>query len=145
MLFPSNFFYLFSRIYHHNSMEYFFVSWIMVLPAIKKKKNPTHSENWIPPLDISSVVTMHMMYIRWHCKGNLIERTLRSCHGIYVDFDKICVFYGKCCVYIDKCVFIIVKIKYVNSCRISDICNKVNFITNYTHFTTLDNILSKYI
>ena len=38
-------------------------------------------------------------------------------------------FCGKCCVRINKCVFIVVKIKYVNSGRISDICNKVNFIT----------------
>ena len=42
------------------------------------------------------------------------------------------------------CVFIDVKIKYVNSGRISDICNKINFTTNYIHFTTPDNILSKY-
>ena len=47
-----------------------------------------------------------------------------------VDFDKICVFCGKCCVRIGKCMFIVVKIKYVNSDRISDICDK--------HFTTLD-------
>jgi hypothetical protein len=31
--------------------------------------------------------------------------TLRSRHGIGVDFDKICVFCGKCCVRIDKCVY----------------------------------------
>ncbi len=42
------------------------------------------------------------------------------------------------------CAFIVVKIKCVNSGRISDICNKINFTTNYTHFTTPDNILSKY-
>ena len=52
---------------------------------------------------------------------------------------------GKCCVRIDKCVFIIVKIKCVNFDKISDICDKVNFITNYTHYTTPDNILSKLI
>jgi hypothetical protein len=46
-----------------------------------------------------------------------------------VDFDKIYVFYGKWCVYIDKCVFIVVKIKCVNSDRISDICDKINFTT----------------
>ena len=45
-------------------------------------------------------------------------------------------FCGKCYVRIDKCVFIIVKRKCVNSGRISDICDKANFITNYTHFTT---------
>ena len=45
---------------------------------------------------------------------------------------------GKYCVYIDKCVFIVVKIKCVNSGRISDICDKVNFTTNYTNFTTSD-------
>ena len=67
--------------------------------------------------------------------------TLRSHHRIGVDFDKICVFCNKCCVRIDKCVFIVVKIKCVNSGRISD---KVNFTTNYTHFTIPDNILSKH-
>jgi hypothetical protein len=64
--------------------------------------------------------------------------TLRSRHGTRVDFDKTCVFCS-------KCVFIVIKIKYVNSGRISDICNKVNFTTNYTHFTILDIHLSKHI
>jgi hypothetical protein len=41
-------------------------------------------------------------------------------------------------------VFIVVKIKCVNSDKISDICDKVNFTTNYTHFITPDNILSKH-
>ena len=46
-------------------------------------------------------------------------------------------FCGKCCVRINKCVFIVVKIKYVNSGRISDICNKVNFITKlHTFYNT---------
>ena len=62
---------------------------------------------------------------------HLIWGTLRSRRGTGVDFDKICVF----C--IDKCVFIVVKIKWVNSGRINDICDKVNFI-NYTHFITPD-------
>ena len=57
---------------------------------------------------------------------------------------KICVFCDKYCVRIDKCVFIVVKIKYVNSSRISDICDKVNFTTNYIHFTIPDNMLSKH-
>jgi hypothetical protein len=52
-------------------------------------------------------------------------------------------FCGKRYVRIDKCVFIIVKIKYVNLDRISDICDKVIFITNYTHFTTPDIYLIK--
>ena len=43
-------------------------------------------------------------------------------------------FCGKCCVRINKCVFIVVKIKYVNSGRISDICNKINFITKLQIF-----------
>ena len=47
-------------------------------------------------------------------------------------------FFNKYCVRIDKYVFIVVKIKCVNSSRISDICDKINFTTNYTHFTTLD-------
>jgi hypothetical protein len=55
--------------------------------------------------------------------------TLRSRHGIFVDFDKIYVFCSKCCVRIDKCVFIVIKIKYVNSGKICDICDKVNFTT----------------
>jgi hypothetical protein len=58
---------------------------------------------------------------------------------------KICVFCDKYCVRIDKYVFIVVKIKCVNSSRISEICDKVNFITNYTHFITPDNMLSKHI
>jgi hypothetical protein len=57
---------------------------------------------------------------------------------------KFVCFCGKCCVRIDKCVFIVVKIKCANFGRISDICDKVNFTTNYIHFTTPDNILSKH-
>ena len=81
-----------------------------------------------------------------------MRETLRSCHEISVDFDKICVFCDKYCVRIDKCVSIIVKIKYVNSDRISNICDKVNFTTKvYTFYDTRQifyqnthNILSKY-
>jgi alpha-acetolactate decarboxylase len=51
-------------------------------------------------------------------------------------------FCGKYYVRIDKCVFIVIKIKCVNSSRI---CDKVNFTTNYTHFTTPDRHLSKHI
>ena len=62
-------------------------------------------------------------------------------------------FYGKCCVHIDKCVFIIAKIKCVNSGRICDICDKVNFIIKLHSFynTPTDiyqnthNILSEHI
>ena len=65
------------------------------------------------------------------------EETLRSCNGIGVDFDKICVFCGKCCIRIDKCVFIIVKIKCVNSCKINNIGDKVNFTTKlYIFYNT---------
>jgi hypothetical protein len=32
----------------------------------------------------------------------------------------------------------------MNFGRINDICNKVNFTTDYTYFTTPNNILSKY-
>ena len=54
-----------------------------------------------------------------------------------VDFDKICVFYGKWCIHIDICVFIVVKIKCVNSGRISNICDKVNFTTKlHTFYNT---------
>ncbi len=69
---------------------------------------------------------------------NYIWRTLRSRYRTGVNFDKICVFCDKCCVCIDKCVFIIVKIKCVNSGRICDICDKINFTTNYIPFTTSD-------
>ena len=41
-------------------------------------------------------------------------------------------------------MFIVVKIKCVNSGKISDIYDKVDFTTSYTHFTTPDNILSKH-
>ena len=42
------------------------------------------------------------------------------------------------CVHSDICVSIVVKIKYVNSGNISDICDKLNFTTNYTHVITTD-------
>jgi hypothetical protein len=47
-------------------------------------------------------------------------------------------FCSKYCIRIDKYVFIVVKIKCVNSDRISDICYKINFTTNHTHFTIPD-------
>ena len=59
----------------------------------------------------------------------ILGGTLRSHHRTFVDFDKICVFCGKCYVCIDICVFIVIKIKCVNSGRICDICDKVNFTT----------------
>ena len=55
-----------------------------------------------------------------------------------VDFDKIYVFCSKYCARIDKCVFVVVKIKCVNSGRISDICDKLTLLQNYTYFTTPD-------
>ena len=64
--------------------------------------------------------------------------------GKCVDFDKICVFCGKCCVCSNKYVSIVVKIKCVNSSNISDICDKLNLTTNYTHFTTMDTHIHKY-
>ena len=51
-----------------------------------------------------------------------------------VDFNKICVFCGKYCVHSDKYVFIVVKIECVNSGKISNICDKVNFITKVHTF-----------
>jgi hypothetical protein len=60
--------------------------------------------------------------------------TLSSRYGIRIDFDKFCVFCSKYCVCSDKYVFIVVKIKCVNSGNISDICDKLNFTTNYTNF-----------
>jgi hypothetical protein len=84
---------------------------------------------------------MHQMCApRHYLHGYYFWGTLRSRHGTCVDFDKICVFCDKCCVRIDKCVFIVVKIKCMNFGRISDICDKINFTTNYTHFTTSNNI-----
>ena len=65
----------------------------------------------------------------WCGKSLICGKHLGSATEIGVDFDKICVFCDKCCVHIDKCVFIVVKIKCVNSGRISDICDKVNFTT----------------
>ena len=44
------------------------------------------------------------------------------------------VFYNKYCVNNSKYMFIVVKIKYMNSNNINDICNKFNFTTNYTQF-----------
>ena len=51
---------------------------------------------------------------------------------------KIFVFCGKCCVRSGKIMFIIVKIKCVNSNNISDIYDKLNFITNYIPFIITD-------
>ena len=64
--------------------------------------------------------------------------TLSSRYGIRIDFDIFCVFCSKCCVCSDKYVFIVVKIKCVNSSNINDICDKLNFTTNYTNFTTIN-------
>jgi hypothetical protein len=64
--------------------------------------------------------------LKLRCVNSILGGTLRSRHGTFVDFDKICVFCGKCYVRIDKYVFIVVKIKCVNSGRI---CDKVNFTT----------------
>ena len=91
-------------------------------------------------LVLKSLITVYV-----NLNGSNIGGTLRSRQRIGVDFEQIYVFCDKCCVCIDKCVFIIVKIKRVNFGKISDICDKVNFITNYTHYTTPDNILSKHI
>ena len=53
------------------------------------------------------------------------------------DFDKTDVFCDKYYVCIDKYVFIVIKIKCVNSGRISDICDKVNFSTKlHTFYNT---------
>jgi hypothetical protein len=62
-----------------------------------------------------------------------------------VDFDKINVFCNKYYVHIDIYMFIIIKIKCINSSKICNICNKDNFITNYTYFIISDNILSKHM
>ena len=50
-----------------------------------------------------------------------------------VRLDKMFVFYDKFCVRSDEYVSVIVKIKCVNSGNISDICNKLNFTTNYIY------------
>ena len=54
----------------------------------------------------------------------------------------ICIAINIICV--NKYIFIVIKIKYVNYERISDIYDKVNFTINYTYFIILDNILLKY-
>ena len=46
-----------------------------------------------------------------------------------------CVFCGNFYVCSDKCVSIVVKTKCVNSDNMSDICDKLNFTTNYRKFT----------
>ena len=89
-------------------------------------------------LVLKSMITVYV-----NLNGSNIGGTLRSRQR--TDFEQIYVFCDKCCFCIDKCVFIIVKIKCVNFGKISDICDKVNFITNYIHYTTADNILSKHI
>ena len=67
--------------------------------------------------------------------------TLKSRHGTFVNFNKIYMFCGKCCIHIDKCVFIVIKIKCVNSGRIYDICDKVNFTRKlHTFYNILTNI-----
>ena len=55
-----------------------------------------------------------------------------SRYVIGAGFNKIFVFCDKFCVKSDKSVFIIVKTKCVNSGKINNIYNKLNFITNYT-------------
>ena len=54
------------------------------------------------------------------------------------------VFCGKFCVYSDKRVSIVVKIKYVNSGNISDICDKLKLTIKYIRLQQLTNILSKH-
>jgi hypothetical protein len=58
----------------------------------------------------------------------------RSSYGIGVIVCKVCVFCDQLCVLCGKCVSNIVKTKCVNSNNIGDIYDKLNFITNYTHF-----------
>jgi hypothetical protein len=61
----------------------------------------------------------------------------------FVDFNKICFFFINVVfvLNINKCVFIIVKIKCMNSDRICNICDKVNFtIKLHTFYNTLINI-----
>ena len=68
----------------------------------------------------------------------------RSHYGTGVDFSNIYIyiyiyiFYGKCCVCSYECVSVVIKIKCVNSSNMSDNCDKLNFITNYTYFTITD-------
>ena len=58
----------------------------------------------------------------------------------FYGFDIICKFYGKYCVRINKYVFVIIKIKYVNSDKICDICNKINFTTKLHIFYNIRQI-----
>ena len=67
-----------------------------------------------------------------------IRVTLRSVTGSVLIFvTYVCFVINIYCVRSDKYIFIIVKIKCVNSDRISNICDKVNFTTNYTHLQHL--------
>ena len=61
-----------------------------------------------------------------------------------VNFNKICMFCDKCRVCIDKCVFIVIKIKCVNLGRISNICDKVNFITRILLTSALRAMVKDY-
>ena len=45
-------------------------------------------------------------------------------------------------VMINMCI--VIKIKRINSSNISDICDKLNFTTNYTHLQQLTHILLKH-
>ena len=76
------------------------------------------------------------------CVNSILGGTLRSRHGTFVDFDKICVFCGKCYVRIDICVFIVVKI---NVWILVEFVIKLTLLQNYTYFTTPDRHLSKQI
>jgi hypothetical protein len=60
-----------------------------------------------------------------------------------VGYDKMFVFCGKFYVCSDKRVSIVIKIKCVYSGNISDICDKLNFITNYMYFTTTNKYFIK--
>ena len=54
-----------------------------------------------------------------------------------------CVFCGKFFYNSGTCVIIVVKPKYVNFGNMSNICGKLNFITNYTYVIIIDTHLIK--
>ena len=86
-------------------------------------------------------------HITSHHTSMFFWGTLRSRHGTFVDFDKICVFCSKYCVRLIN-VFIVVKIKCVNSGKFVIMLTLLQttyilqhlteFIKTYTNITNFD-------
>ncbi len=72
-----------------------------------------------------------------------VVHALRSCWGNSVAVGKICIFCGNCSICSGKCVSIVVKLKCVNSGNMNDICDKLNFTKNYTHYPIYTYFITK--